>query len=142
MSKSEISQIDSEEIFSTFQKNLDHIFTGVRKSVPQYHQSITNLQQECLQAFENLVASTLSLQHEYVKKTGIVTNVPELIPKIMYGFTEEFIKTSSTNNQIILTAIDTTQQNLKTFNDNVASFVDLHRKFLQSWISVNGTKYN
>ena len=95
------------------------------------------MQQEYLQAFENLISATLSLQHEYVKKTGIVTHVPELITKIVYGFTEEFIKTSSTNNQIILTVIDATQQNLKTFNDHTASFVNLHRNFLQSWISVN-----
>ena len=71
--KSEVSQKDSQEIFSICQKNLDYIFTGISTSVPQYHQSITNVQQEYLQAFENLISATLSLQHEYVKKTGIMT---------------------------------------------------------------------
>ena len=65
------------DVFSTCQKNIDRIFTGVKKSVPQYHQSITNMQQEYLQTFENLVNSTLTLQSEYVKKTGVATSVPE-----------------------------------------------------------------
>ena len=140
MSKSEVSQKDSKEIFYAYQKNIDEILNSVKRYVPQYHQSITNVQQEYLQAFENLINSTLSLQHEYAKKIGIVTNVPEVTPKIMYGFTEEFIKTSSTYNQIILTIIDSTQQNIKTFNNNIGSFVDLHRNFLRSWISVCGMK--
>ncbi len=140
MTNSEIPQKDSKNVFSTCQKNVDQIFTGVKKSVPQYHQSITNIQQEYLQAFENLISSTLTLQNEYVKKIGITTNVPEATLKIMYGFTEEFIKTSSTQNQITLAVIDATQQNIKTFNDHLTSFVDVHRNVLQSWVSIPSVK--
>ncbi|MGH1522416.1 MAG: hypothetical protein ACRBB2_08740 [Nitrosopumilus sp.] len=142
MSHDENSQKISKDVFSTCQKNVDRIFTGVKKSVPQYHQSITNMQQEYLQAFENLVNSTLTLQSEYVKKTGIATSVPEVTLKMMHGFTEDLIKTSSIQNQVILTTIDVNQQNIKTFNDHVASFVDLHRTALQSWISACSIKYS
>ena len=142
MSKNENSQKTSKDVFSTYQTNVDRIFTGVKKSVPQYHQSITNVQQEYLQAFENLVSSTITLQNEYVKKTGLATSVPEAALKMMYGFTEEFIKTSSIQNQVTLATIDATQQNIKTFNDHIASFVDLHRNVLQSWISAYSMKHS
>ena len=142
MSKNETSQKTSKDVFSTYQTNVDRIFTGVKKSVPQYHQSITNVQQEYLQAFENLVNSTLTLQNEYVKKTGIATSVPEATLKMISGFTEEFIKTSSIQNQMTLATIDATQQNIKTFNDHIQSFVDLHRNVLQSWISAYSVKHS
>ena len=53
MSKSETTKVNSKDIFSIYQENIDKMFNGVRQSVPKYHQSITNVQQEYLQAFEN-----------------------------------------------------------------------------------------
>ena len=34
---------------------------GIRQSVPKHHQSVTNVQQEYLQAFENVVGATIAL---------------------------------------------------------------------------------
>jgi hypothetical protein len=42
----------------------------------------------------------------------------------------------------MLTTIDATQQNIKTFNDNVKSLADLNKNILQSWISTFTTKCN
>ena len=55
---------------------------------------------------------------------------------------EEFVKASSIQNQIVLASIDATQQNIKTFNDNAKSFVELNKNILQSWISAFATKNN
>ena len=135
MSKNETHQGNSKDVFSAYQENVDKIFTGVKQSVPRYHQSITNVQQEYLQAFENVVNSSIMLQNDYVKKTGIATNVPEATLKIVHATAEEFVKASSLQNQIVLATMDATQQNIKTFNDHVQSFVDLNRNILQSWVS-------
>lgn len=140
MSKSETIQQSSKDIFSVYQENADKLFNGVRQSVPQYHQSITNVQQEYLQAFENIVDSSIALQQEFVRKAGIATNVPEASLKIIHDTTEECVKTISLQNQIILATIDATRQNIKTFNDNAKSFIDLNRNILDSWISVCSTK--
>ena len=142
MSKNETTQTKSQDLFSVYQENVDKLFTGIKQSVPQYHQSITNVQQEYLQAYENVVDSTISLQKEYVKKTGIAANIPEATLKVIHDTTEEFVKVASIQNQVTLATIDATQQNIKTFNDNVKSFADLNRNILQSWISVFTTKTN
>ena len=142
MSKNETTQGNPKDVFSLYQDNVDKIFNGIKQSVPQYHQSITNVQQEYLQAFENVVDSTLSLQKEYVKKAGIATNVPEATLKVIHDTTEEIVKAASLQNQIALATIDATQQNIKTFNDNAKSFADLNRNILQSWISAFTTKNN
>ncbi|PIY88242.1 MAG: hypothetical protein COY74_09240, partial [Nitrosopumilales archaeon CG_4_10_14_0_8_um_filter_34_8] len=107
-----------------------------------YHQSITNVQQEYMQAYENVVDSTITLQKEYAKKFGVATNIPQTTLKVMNDTTEEFVKAASIHNQITLATIDATQQNIKTFNDNAKSFADLNRNILQSWISAFTTKNN
>jgi hypothetical protein len=142
MSKNETTQTKSQDLFSVYQENVDKIFNGIKQSVPQYHQSITNVQQEYLQAYENVVDSTISLQKEYVKKAGIAANLPEASLKVIHDATEEFVKVASIQNQVTLATIDATQQNIKTFNDNAKSFANLNRNILQSWISAFTAKTN
>ena len=142
MSNNETTTKNPTDVFSVYQENVDKLFNGIKQSVPQYHQSITNVQQEYLQAYENIVDSTITLQKEYAKKAGIATNIPEATLKVIHDTTEEFVKAASIQNQITLATIDATQQNIKTFNDNAKSFADLNRNILQSWISAFTTKNN
>ena len=142
MSKNETTQGNSKDVFSVYQENVDKLFDGIKQSVPQYHQSITNVQQEYLQAFENVVDSSITLQKEFAKKAGIATNIPEATLKVVRDTTEECVKAASLQNQIALATIDATQQNIKTFNDNAKSFGDLNRNILQSWISAFTNKNN
>jgi hypothetical protein len=142
LSKNETTKVNSKDIFSVYQENIDKMFNGVKQSVPQYHQSITNVQQEYLQAFENMVDSSIAIQKEFVIKAGIASDVPSTTLKVIDDTTEEIVKASSIQNQIVLASIDATQQNIKTFNDNAKSFVELNKNILQSWISAFATKNN
>ena len=142
MSNETTTTKNSKDVFSVYQSNVDKLFNGIKQSVPQYHQSITNVQQEYLQAYENVVDSTITLQKEYAKKAGIASNIPEATLKVIHDTTEEFVKAASIQNQVALATIDATQQNIKTFNDNAKSFADLNRNILQSWISAFTTKNN
>lgn len=142
MSKNEQTHGNPKDVFSVYQENVDKVFNGVKQSVPQYHQSVTNVQQEFLKAVENTVASTIELQKEFAKKSGFATNIPEATLKVIHDTTEEFVKSTSIGNQITLAAIDATQQNIKTFNDHAKSFADLNRNILQFWISAVTTKTN
>jgi len=142
LSKNEQTQSNPKDIFSVYQQNVDKFFNGIRTSVPQYHQAITNVQQEFIQVYENIADSAVSLQKEYAKKAGIATNIPEATIKVIQDTTEEIVKATSIQNQVTLATIDAAQQNIKTFNDNANSFAELNRNILQSWISVFSTKTN
>ena len=72
------------------------MFDSVRKSVPQYHQSTTNVQQEFLQSFENMVGLFIIIQKEFVQKMGIASNTPVPMLNIIDNASEEFVKVSST----------------------------------------------
>ena len=140
MSKNEQSQGNPKDAFSVYQQNVDKLFSSIKQSVPQYHQSITNVQQEFLQAYENMVDSSITLQKECAKKSGIAANIPEAALKVMRDTTEEIVKAASIQNQIALATIDATQQNIKTFNDNAKSFADLNKNIMQSWITAFTTR--
>jgi len=142
MSKNEQTQGTPKDVFSVYQQNVDKFFTSIKQSVPQYHQSITNVQQEYLQAYENIVDSSFTMQKEFARKSGIAANIPEATLKVIHDTTDEFVKAASMQNQIALATIDATQQNIKTFNDNAKSFADLNKNVLQSWISTFTARNN
>lgn len=142
MSETKQTQGSHKDMFSICQHNVDKLFNGAKQSIPQYHQSITNVQQEYIQAFENVVGTTIATQKEFAKKAGVATNVPEATAKAIRDTAEEFVKVASIQNQMALTTIDATQQNIKTFNDNAKLFAELHRNILQSWISAFTAKNN
>ena len=126
---------NTKDVYGVSQQNVDKYFTGIKQQVPRYHQSVTNVQQEYLDACENIINSTITLQKEFARKAGVTTNVPEAALKAIRDTNEEIVKASTIQNQIALAAIDATQQNIKTFNYNAKAFADLNKNILQSWIS-------
>ena len=124
-----------KDIFALYIQNVDKFFNGIEKTIPSYHQSITDLQQEWLQAFENNIKSVVSLQQEFANKAGINTTVPEAALKAIRDTNEEVVKSYSVQNQVFLAAIDATKQNVKTFNDNAKSFADMNKNIMRYWVS-------
>ena len=133
---------NTKDTFSMYQQSYGSFFNSVKQSIPQYHQSVTNLQQEYLQACENFVNTTFELQKEVANKVGVNTIVPEAATKLVNDSSEEIEKASTIQNQIVLAAIDATQQNIKTFNDNARSFVELNKNIMDSWISAFTSRTN
>ena len=113
-----------KDIFAVYQQNVDKYFSGIKQSVPRYHQSVTNVQQEYLDAVENVINSTIALQKDFASKSGIATNVPSAALKIIRDSTEEIVKAYDVQNKVALAAIDSAQQNIKTFNENAKAFAD------------------
>ena len=142
MSKTNTTPVNSKDLFFKYQENIDKMFNNVKRSVPVYHQSTTNVQQEFLQSFENMVNLSIPIQKEFVEKMGITSNIPVPILHVIDNLSEEFVKVTSVQNQIILTIFDAIQQNIKISNDNVKSFTDLNKNILYSWISVFTPKCN
>jgi len=130
------SEQSSKDIFVVYDENVDKYFDNVEKSIPKYSQAIEEAQQEYLQTCENVTKATLSLQKEFLKKTGWSTNVPDATQKVFQETTDTVIKARSVRDQITLATIDTAKQSIKTWNDNAKTFADLNRNILQSWLSV------
>jgi len=125
----------SENIYSLYKQNVQKYFENVTKSVPQYFQSLTHLQQECAKVCEKTIDASISMQQEFAKKTGLSTEIPDAIKTTFVDINKQVVQANTVQNQIVSTTIDATVQNIKTFNDNVNTFADLNKNIIQSWIT-------
>ena len=142
MSSTTHTTTSQKDIFAVYQQTIDKYFSGIKQSVPRYHQSVTNVQQEYLDAVENVINSTIALQKDFASKSGIATNVPSAALKVIRDTTEEVVKAYDVQNKVALAAIDSAQQNIKSFNENAKAFADLNKNVVQSWISTFAQKSN
>lgn len=121
--------------YSMYKQNVQKYFENVTKNVPQYFQSMTHLQEECVKACEKTIDASLSMQQEFAKKNGLSTEIPDAMKTTFVDINKQVVQANTVQNQIVKTTIDATVQNIKTFNDNVSAFADLNRNIVQSWIT-------
>ena len=128
-------QIQTGNAYSTYKQNVQKYFENVAKNVPQYFQSMTHLQEECVKACEKTIDASISMQQEFAKKTGLSTEIPDAMKTTFVDMNKQIVQANTVQNQIVKTTIDATVQNIKTFNDNVNAFADLNKNIIQSWIT-------
>ncbi len=124
-----------KDIFALYRQNIDEFFAGVGKLLPNYHQSVTTLQQEWLQTCENAIKSMVSVQQEFASKAGIDTTVPDMMLHAIKNASDEALKIYFAQTQSALTAIDTARQAIKTFNDNAEFFANMNKN-IAYWTSL------
>lgn len=130
-------QIQSGNVYSIYKQNIQKYFDNVSKNIPQYFQSITHLQEECVKACEKTMDASISVQQEFVKKNGFATVIPDALKTTFVDISKQVVQTNIVQNQIVKTTIDSTVQNVKTFNENVNTFVDLNKNIIQSWMTLS-----
>ena len=136
MSKTEqITKEQSKNNFAVIQQANDKYFADVEKCVPRYQQAISELQDEYVQAWKKVTNATISLQKEFVIKSGFNSNLPKAAQNVIENMTEGVIKARSVRDQIALTTIEVAKKNIKAWNDNANTFADLNRNIMQSWMS-------
>jgi SMC interacting uncharacterized protein involved in chromosome segregation len=126
---------EPKEIHSTYKQGADRFFDEIEKSIPQFHQSVTNLQRTYIAAWKKAVESAISINQEFATKCGMSTSVTSAFTKMVNSTTEEIIKAQILQNKAILTAIDATQQSINTFTENTKLFTGLDQGIVQYWIS-------
>ena len=125
----------SKDVFSTWKQTSDKYMDAVEKVIPSYHQSVTSLQQEYIQACENAIDSSIEFQRKFANKTGINTNVPEATLKAVRDTNEQVIKSFDVQSKMALATVDAARQNVQTFANNAKAFAELNNNVMQSWTS-------
>ena len=129
------TQTQSSDAYTLYKQNIQKYFENITKQAPQYFQSITHLQDECMKTCEKTINATVSMQQEFVKKSGMNINIPDSAKTAIVGTNKQIVQASTINNQLLKTTIDATVQNIKTFNDNVNAFADLNKNIIQTWMT-------
>ena len=129
------SSTSSKDVFSTWKQTSDKYMDAVEKVIPSYHQSVTSLQQEYIQACENAIDSSIEFQRKFANKTGINTNVPEATLKAVRDTNEQVIKSFDVQSKMALATVDAARQNVQTFANNAKAFAEMNNNVMQSWTS-------
>ena len=125
----------SNNVFAIYKQNVQKCFDSISKNTPQYFQTTTHFQEECMKAAQKSFDAAITIQQEFAQKSGLSTDIPEAAKTVIVDFNKQVIQASNIQNQIVKTTVDTTTQNVKTFNDNVTTFTDLNKNIIQSWIN-------
>ena len=132
---------EKNDVFSTVEQTVDKQIKSTERVFPNYQTSVTSLQQEYTEAFENIVESSIALQREFANKTGINTALPEATETAVRKTNEQISKVQDVQNKVVLATIDATRQNIKTFNENAKAFADLNKSVMHSWITAFTPRY-
>ena len=129
LSKSVIE--NSNDFYGLWKGYTDNVFTYAEKTIPQYHQSITNLLQESVEIWKNMACSAIDFQKGFVTKTGIKTSVPESAIKIVNDITQESKTAIDVQHKIAITSIDAAKQSLSTINANASEFASINKDIVE-----------
>ena len=129
------TQSQTNNVYSMYKQNVQKYFENISKITPQYFQAMTQLQEECMKTCEKTINASVSVQQEFAKKTGILSEIPDVAKTAVVDTNKQIVQASTVNNQLIKTTIDATVQNIKTFNDNINAFAELNKNTIHSWIN-------
>jgi len=125
-----------EDIFAVCKENTAKFFNEIEKSSPRYVQSAINLHQKNIEAWKNVINSTIAMEQEYAKKAGLLTPVPEATKNSIREFTEGVIKAYAAQNNIAFDAADATNRAINALDENSKGFAALNKNMLDSMLLV------
>jgi len=119
-----------DDIFAICKENAAKFFNEIEKSSPRYVQSASDLHQKNIEAWKNVINSTIAMEQEYAKKAGLQTPVPDATKKSIREFTEGVIKAYAAQNEIASNAADATNRAINALNDNTITFAALNKNMV------------
>jgi len=129
------------DVFSTVEETVQEQVKSAEKSFPNYQTSVTSLQQEYTEAYQNIIDSTIALQRVIANKTVNNTALPESTESAVNKTNEQNSKVQDVQNKVALATIEATRQNIKTFNENAKAVADLIKSVMQSWVTAFTPRY-
>ena len=129
MSKS-VSE-NSSDFYGLWKGYTESVFNNIERTIPQYHQSITNYLQESVELWKNIACSTLDIQSRFVKKAGLKTNMPDSAIKIVNDITKESTKAIDVQNKIAIASLDASKESLSTLNANAGEFSSINNEIIE-----------
>jgi hypothetical protein len=130
--------IELGNLYDRVKQNYIRIVDEFTKAQPQYTQSVSNLQLDCVAAAKNTIQNTVSAQ----KMVASNWNFPIVTPH----YTDEFVKQSNEitenivsavriNNQLTVNAINAAAENFRTLNRTIESVTEFNTSAAKAWNS-------
>jgi len=127
----------ASEVYDTVRENVIRVIDEMAKVQPQYAQSISNLQLDCIQTVKNTIQTAFSLQKQLAGNWNIAVpgTFTEQFAKQANEFTSNLIRTVGTNNQLTTNALDAARENVKIYSRTVDAITEFDTNVVKAWTS-------
>jgi len=127
----------ASEVYDTVRDNVIRVIDEMAKVQPQYAQSISNLQLDCIQTVKNTIQTAFSLQKQLAGNWNIAVpgTFTEQFAKQANEFTSNLIRTVGTNNQLTTNALDAARENVKIYSRTVDAITEFDTNVVKAWTS-------
>ena len=120
----------SNDIFTECKNNTERFFSEIDKSSPVYHQIATDIQKSYLDAWKNVINSSIALQQEYATKTGLNVSMPEETVKEIHSIIENATKAFQNQNKFVFDSTETSKKIFDVFSENTKIFGSLNKSMM------------
>ena len=126
------------EIYDTVRDNSIRIIDEMVKVQPQYTQSISNLQLDCIQTLKNTVQTVFSVPKQLAGNLNITVpgTFTDQFTRQANEFTSNLIRTVGTNNQLTINALDAARENVKIYSRTVDAITEFNTNAVRAWTSL------
>lgn len=120
-----------KDIFTECKKNTEKFFNEIDKSSPVYHQIATDIQRSYLDAWKNVINSSIALQQEFATKTGLNINMPEETMKAIQNMIERAITAYQSQNKFVFDSTEASKKVFDVFSENTKIFASLNKNMME-----------
>lgn len=127
---------EKNDFYGIWKGYTDNMYTYVEKTIPQYHQSITNLFQEYVETCKNIACSSIDLQKGFTVKSGMNANLPKSTINIVNDIEKESKSSIDVQSKIVIASINAAKETLSTINSNSHEFASLNKHIIEVFPSM------
>jgi hypothetical protein len=139
MSKSKETATENVEVLDTYKENMLRTIDEMSKYQPKYAQSISNLQQDCLQVTKDAITRTFAIQKSWY---GNIRN--PYFPTVPSPYAEQYRKQSDeaisqvfhvfdTTNQLAIDSLNASRENIKLYSKTVETVTEYNANMASTW---------
>ena len=122
---------ESKDFFTECKKTTEKFFNEIDKSSPVYHQIATDIQKSYLEAWRNVINSSIVLQQEYASKTGLDVSMPEETMKAIHDMVENATNAYQNQNKFIFDSTEISKKVFDVFSENNNIFASLNKNMME-----------
>ncbi|MDH3192555.1 MAG: hypothetical protein OEM18_07710 [Nitrosopumilus sp.] len=122
---------EPKDIFALCKKNTDEFFNELEKSSPVYHQIATDIQKSYLEAWKNVINSSIALEQDYAAKSGLNVSMPEETIKAIQNMMERTSNAYQNQNKLFFNSSETSKKAFDIFSENTKIFASLNKNMME-----------
>jgi hypothetical protein len=123
-------------VYDTATQNCIRIVDEFIRAQPQYTQSASNLQLDCIAASKNTIQNMVSTQKVLASNVNFPIVAPQYIEQFVKKsneITENIVSAVRINNQLAVNVINAVAENIRTFDRTTHSMTEFNTNTARAW---------